>query len=198
MSINRFFLIWTYLFCSKIHFSFSETKVFVVNWLKLHCELQHDFCGALYNQSKCAVPQAQLRKNSFGISPKICNHNFSISFRFNLEPREIPINILIHYQIMWDFAIPIVYSYFDLCFNKSALKWTLMCQLQFKTHLYKILYGTRIRSQRSSVLQTSHNSKKDWLIFCQMIKPSKSNLGTFYRARKNFISRTKPVPSFQL
>jgi len=61
MSINIFFLVWTYLFCSKIHFWFNDTKVFVVNWLKLHYKLQHLFSGALYNQSKCkkcAVPLA--------------------------------------------------------------------------------------------------------------------------------------------
>ncbi len=43
----------------KNTFLYNETKVFVVNCLKLHLKLQCLFCGALYNQSKCnkcAVP----------------------------------------------------------------------------------------------------------------------------------------------
>jgi hypothetical protein len=36
MSVNRLFLVRTSLWCPKIHFSFNETEVFVVNWLELY------------------------------------------------------------------------------------------------------------------------------------------------------------------
>ncbi len=48
MSINRFYIVWNSLLCSKIYYLYNETKVLVVNWLKWHYKLQHLFCGALY------------------------------------------------------------------------------------------------------------------------------------------------------
>jgi hypothetical protein len=59
MSLDRVFLAWNSLQCSKIHFLFNEAYIYVANWLKWHYKLQHLFCGALYNQwkcKKCAVP----------------------------------------------------------------------------------------------------------------------------------------------
>jgi len=52
MLINRFILSRTSLQCSKIHFWFNETKVFVLYQLKWHYKLQHLFFDALYNKWK--------------------------------------------------------------------------------------------------------------------------------------------------
>ncbi len=63
MSINRFNIYWTSLYCSKINFLFNDTKVFVVNWLKWHYQLQHLFCAALYNErkyKKCSIEKAPI------------------------------------------------------------------------------------------------------------------------------------------
>jgi hypothetical protein len=54
-----FFLFELLSAAQKTHILFNETKVFAVNWFKLHYKLQHLFCGALYKPSKCkkrAVP----------------------------------------------------------------------------------------------------------------------------------------------
>ncbi len=65
MSINRFNIFWTSLYCSKIHFLFNKTKVFVVNWPKWHYKLQHLVCGAIYNQWKCKKHAFPLKSSSF-------------------------------------------------------------------------------------------------------------------------------------
>ncbi len=57
LSINKFFIVWTSLYCSKIQYLFNETNILVVNWPKWLCKFQHLFCGALYNQWKtcCSI-----------------------------------------------------------------------------------------------------------------------------------------------
>ncbi len=59
MTFIRFLIFFNFSGVQKIHFLFNETKVFVVNWLKLHYKLQHLFCAPSIineNTKKCAVP----------------------------------------------------------------------------------------------------------------------------------------------
>ncbi len=64
MSINRRLLVWISLQCSKIHFLFNETKVFVIYGLKWHYKLPRLFNGALYNNLKGQKTCSSIKKRS--------------------------------------------------------------------------------------------------------------------------------------
>ncbi len=60
-----FFLLEPLCSVQKYTFLFNEKKVFVINWLKRHCKLQHLFCGALYEKTCCSIVTLKLIRVPF-------------------------------------------------------------------------------------------------------------------------------------